>query len=113
MATVKNKDQQHLPEFFEPLFWDIHFSSVNPETDARRILERTINHGEWRHWLWIFRYYGKEKLRRMIHEIPETEFRKPALKLISLFLGIKKMKYASRSDYIKSKKAFGKAKKFS
>ncbi len=33
-----------------------------------------------------------------------SEFRKPDLKLASLLLGIKKLKYVSRSDYIKSQK---------
>jgi len=38
----------------------------------------------------------------MIEETPKTKFRAPALKLISLLLGIEKLKYASRSDYLKS-----------
>ena len=91
-----------LPSFFEPLFWSYDFSLVDAKKNKKRIIINTINYGKWKHWGWIVRFYGKDKLKEMIEEIPRTEFRPPALKLISLLLGIKKMKYASRSDYVQS-----------
>ena len=99
MAT-KTKNSK-LPIFFKPLFWSYKFSSVNPQQNQRTVVVNTINYGGWEHWKWIVKFYGKARLKKFIEETPRTEFRPPALKLISLLLGIKKMKYASRSDYIK------------
>lgn len=93
-----------LPSFFKPLFWSYKFSSINPKEHKKTLIISTINYGSWKHWLWIIDSYGKKKLKEIIQEIPKTEFREPALKLICLLLGIKKMKYASRSDYIKSQR---------
>ncbi|PJB09292.1 hypothetical protein CO121_00770 [bacterium (Candidatus Gribaldobacteria) CG_4_9_14_3_um_filter_36_15] len=93
-----------LPLFFKPLFWSYKFSSIDPQRDKKRIIINTINYGNWKHWCWITKFYGKGKVKKIIEETPRTEFRAPALKLISLLLGIKKLKYASRSDYIGSQK---------
>jgi len=93
-----------LPQFFKPLFWSYKFSCIDPEKDKRTIIVNTINYGDWKHWVWIMKFYGKQEVKRIIEETPQTEFRPPALKLISLLLGVKKLKYASRSDYIKSQK---------
>ena len=99
----KNKDQK-LPSFFRPLFWSYKFSLVDPDKNKKRIVINTINYGSWRHWLWLIKFYGEKEVKEIIEETPKTEFRVPALKLVSLLLGIKKLKYASRSDYIKSQK---------
>ena len=93
-----------LPQNFKSLFWSYDFTAIDPQKNMERIIVNTINYGKWEHWQWIFRYYGAEKLRRAIKNIPASEFRKRPLKLISLLLKIKKMKYASRSIKIKAKK---------
>ncbi len=93
-----------LPLFFKSLLWSYRFPLINPKRDKKRIIINTINYGGWRHWVWIIKFYGKKEVKRIIQQIPKTEFRERALKLISLLLGIKKLKYASRSDYIKSQK---------
>ena len=100
---VKSKNTK-LPYFFKPIFWSYKFSSLDTEKNKKRIIIDTINYGDWKQWLWIMNFYGKARIKNIIREIPETEFREQALKLISLLLGIKKMKYASRSAYIKSQK---------
>ena len=97
-----------LPLFFKPLFWSYKFSSINPKRDKKQIIINTINYGKWEHWLWIIEFYGEEHLRDMIKEIPKTEFREQSLRLISVLLGIKKLKYASRSDYLRSQKNISK-----
>lgn len=100
----KNNKNSKLPLIFKPLFWSYKFSSIEPERDKKRIIINTINYGRWKHWLWLIKYYGEKEVKKAIEETPKTEFREPALKLICLLLGIKKLKYASRSDYIKSQK---------
>ena len=92
----------NLPLFFKPLFWSHDFSSLDPQRHKKTIIVNSINYGEWKHWIWIVKFYGEKGVKKMIEETPKTEFRAPALKLISLLLGIEKLKYASRSDYLKS-----------
>lgn len=94
----------NLPLFFKPLFWSYNFSSIDPQKNKKTIILNTINYGGWKHWLWIIKFYGKKEVKKIIEETPKTEFRVPALKLISLLLNIKEFKYASRSDYIRSQK---------
>lgn len=101
----KISNTKKLPSFFKPLFWSYKFSSIDPILHKQVIIINTINYGNWGHWQWIIKKYGPRKVKKIIEETPQTEFRPQALKLISLLLGIKKLKYASRSDYIEAKKS--------
>ena len=106
---TKNKTTK-LPEKFRHLMWSYRFSEVDANKHRERIIVNTVNYGEWWHWKWIANYYGKQKLKKTIQEIPESEFRNErALSVISLILGIKKMRYENRSDKIRSKRAFARA----
>lgn len=93
-----------LPKDFKYLFWSYNFSSIDPEKHRDRIIINTINYGQWRHWKWLIKTYGRENLKRTIENIPMSEFRQRALKLISFLLDIRKFKYVSRSDKIKAEK---------
>jgi hypothetical protein len=53
-----------LPKKFKPLFWWCKFSSLNPEKHKKSIIVQTINRGDWWHWRWIVKYYGKGKMRK-------------------------------------------------
>ena len=104
MKSKKKKTK--LPKDFEPILWSYNFSRIDTEEDRERIIINTINYGNWEHWQWLIKYYGEERVKKIIENIPASEFRKRALKLILLFLQIKKMKYASRGDKIRAKKNF-------
>lgn len=93
-----------LPNYFKFLLWSYDFSRIDPREDMERIIINTINYGEWRHWQWITKHYGKEKVKKVIKSIPQSEFRERALGLISLLLGIKKLKYVSRGAKIRAEK---------
>lgn len=92
-----------LPLLFKPLLWSYDFSKIDPEEDKKRIIINTINYGDWSSWRWIIHYYGRQRLKEIIEDTPASEFRKGALRLISLLLGIKRMKYASRGVKIRAK----------
>jgi len=92
------------PKNFKELFWWCKFSGIDIEKHKKLIIVQTINYGNWRHWLWIIKRFGKKELKTIIEEIPISEFRFRALKLICLLLGIAKLKYAHRNDYIKANK---------
>lgn len=100
--------RQKIPSFFRPILWSYQFSKLNPEQDARAIMVQTINYGQWRHWLWLVRRYGKSKLRQILKEVPMSEFRPRALQLARILFGISKMNYVSRVAYIQRQKNLAK-----
>ena len=104
MQTETKAKISKLPQNFKPLFWSYNFSTISPQRDIRRVIINTINYGKWEHWQWIFRHYGVKKAKEIIENIPASEFRQGALKLVSLLLKIKKVKYVSRSDKIQAEK---------
>ncbi|MBI2577668.1 MAG: hypothetical protein HYV77_02380 [Candidatus Wildermuthbacteria bacterium] len=98
-----NKNMK-VPQWFQKLYWWGDASKIDTHKHRRTIIVQTINHGNWQQWKWLANAYGKDQLRKIIQEIPRSEFRPRALKLISLLLHIEEMKYASRGDYIKAKR---------
>ncbi len=95
--------KQKLPEGFKPLMWSYDFSKIDPDKDKETIIINTVNYGFWEQWKWLADYYGINRLKNIITEIPESEFRNDrALRLISLILGIKKMKYENRGIKIQA-----------
>ena len=101
---MENLHTSNVPGWFQKFYWWGDSSRIDAERDKKIIIVQLINHGAWGHWEWLLQTYKKENLKKIIQEIPASEFRAGALKLISLLLGIKQMKYASRSDYIKAKR---------
>lgn len=86
--------------------WSYKFSEVDVNEYKERIIINTINYGEWWHLKWIANYFGKDRLKKIIVDIPVSEFRNRAgLDLVILLLGIKKMKYANRGIKIKATRA--------
>jgi len=96
--------QQKLPQNFKPLLWSYKFSAIDPEKDKRTIIVNTINYGNWEQWRWIVTNYGRGYIKQFLVNTPKSQFFDRPLDLISLLLGIKKFKYASRNDYIKAKR---------
>ncbi len=99
-----HKKIKKLPKDFKGLLWGYNFNLIDREEDKRIIIVNTINYGNLNQWKWLVQTYGKERLRKIIKSIPESEFRKPALKLMKLLFRIKKLKYASRSAQIRAEK---------
>jgi hypothetical protein len=95
--------KQKLPEDFKAVMWGYNFKKLDPEENYERIIVNTLNYGSWKQWQWLASFYGRKKLKNIIEEIPVSEFRNyRALHLISLILGIKKMKYATRGFKIQT-----------
>ncbi len=107
MAEINSK----LPSYFKSVLWSYDFSGMDPDEHRRTIIVNTINHGMWKHWEWVFDYYGKEDLREFIKDIPKSEFRKTAIKLFCLLLGLTldDLRYETRSAYIQSQKSTAEA----
>lgn len=93
-----------LPQNFKSLLWSYDFLKFDPDKDRERLIINTINYGDWEHWQWIFRQYTTYGIKKIIANIPASEFRERTLKLVRLLLNIKKIKYASRSIKIRAAK---------
>jgi len=100
--------KEKLPKFFQSILWWYKLDELDPDKDMRSIVVQTINSGLWEHWQWIVRKYGKHRIKRLLETVPASEFRPEALALAATILGIKEMKYASRSAYIRAQKALAK-----
>jgi len=100
----KKNNNSKLPLFFKPILWSYKFSEVNPNEDFERIIVNTINYGNWEHWQWVINYYGRKKVKQVIKSLSKSEFRIGSFRLISLILGIKKMKYETRGAKIRAER---------
>ena len=101
---MENQRPRDIPKWFRKFYWWGDASRIDLERDKKTIIVQLVNHGGWDQWKWLVQTYRRETLRKIIQEIPISEFRSGALKLVSLLLGIRQMKYASRGDYIKAKR---------
>ncbi|MCX6790891.1 MAG: hypothetical protein NTV62_01710 [Candidatus Gribaldobacteria bacterium] len=104
MDTKNTKKIKKLPEDFKMLMWGYDFDKIDPEQAKELIIINTLNYGSWRQWKWLVENYGLLELKKIIENTPKSEFRNyRALSLISLILGIKKMKYENRGIKIQAK----------
>lgn len=96
--------KKKLPKDFKWLFWGYRFDVMNFIDDKRVIIVNTLNYGNLKQWKKLVKVYGWVNLRETIRNIPESEFRKPVVKIIKLLFRINKFKYATRGAKIKAEK---------
>jgi hypothetical protein len=96
-----------LPERLKPIFWSWDFDKIDIEKNKRTIIVQVLNYGKMRDWQWLTDTYGRDNLKATIVEMPTSEFSPRTVELFKLVFGIKKMKYASRSDYIRNQERIG------
>lgn len=101
---MKDSKKIKIPKRFQGILWSYKFSSIDLVKDQERIIINAINYGDWDHWLWTFNYYGIAMVKKIIENIPTSEFRPRALKLVSLLLKIRKIKYETRGIKIRAEK---------
>lgn len=85
-----------IPDFFKPLLWSYNFSKIDLERDKKVIIINTINYGDLRHWRWLFGYYGKEEIKKILESTPATELRSRVRRLVAVIFSITDFNYAPR-----------------
>ena len=85
-----------IPDSFKPLLWSYDFSKVDVDRDKKAIVIAALNYGDLNQWRWVAAYYGKKAIRRIIEEVPATEFRDRIRPLIALMFGVQHFNYAPR-----------------
>lgn len=92
----KLKKKKSLPGFFKPILWSYIFEKIDPETDKKLIVLSSINYGDLKHWRWLVRNYGREKIRDIIEQLPASSIRERARRLAGIVFNIRNFNYASR-----------------
>lgn len=80
--------RNELPDSFRPLFWDADFSKIDSGKDEKVVIERIINYGSLSQWRFLVDFYGKEKVKKIVEEMPASAFRPQTLRLAELLLGV-------------------------
>jgi len=88
-----------LPEFFRPILWSYDMRQIDIWRDKKTIIVQSLNYGDLEHWQWLVRTYGREEIKKLLAEIPITEFRPRVRRLIMLIFGIEVFSHASRSTH--------------
>lgn len=52
--------------FRQSLFWDVDPATIDPDTHARYIIERILEHGNDREIAWMFSCYPREKIASIL-----------------------------------------------
>lgn len=73
------------------LFWDCHRDRVDPDADKKLILERVFTRGTEDDERLVYRYYGKEEIKRTVVEIKYLDIK--VLNYLSVMLNIPREKF--------------------
>lgn len=57
-----------LPDCFARLFRNYNFQKIDAEKHAKMIIKTTLVLGTWEQILWIFEFYGKDKIGDVFRE---------------------------------------------
>jgi len=66
------------------LFWDVDRATVDPEKNARLLLERVVQRGKWEDWLLTRQRYGKDGIAR---QVPRLRLDQKAANFLRLYCG--------------------------
>ena len=75
-----------IPQLSPYLFWDYHRDRINLDTDRKLILERVFSRGTENDERLVYRYYGKEEIKRTVVEIKYFDIK--VLNYLSVILDI-------------------------
>ena len=73
----------NLPDYLKP-----YFSRLDHERDRRLVILQIINYGDFDHWRWLVRAYGRVAVCQTLEEALASEVRPQALRLATLLFGV-------------------------
>lgn len=71
--------------FRQTLFWDVDPKVIDPDKNARYIIERVLDFGNTEEARWLFQYYPKKEIKRVM-ELPRSQVHDKSKALWSLLL---------------------------
>lgn len=60
--------KKRLPEFLEKLFWEYDFETLDITADEEVIISKILRDGDMEALKWLFKTFGKERIREWIIE---------------------------------------------
>ena len=69
-------------------FWDIDFTTLDPERSALFIMQKVFNYGPWDDQIALLRYYGAERIKQEI--VHATYLREPVISFLCTVLQLQK-----------------------
>jgi len=84
------------PSFLAPFLWSYDLAALDLKRDKKVIISQVIKYGDLNHWRWLIEHYGKEEVRRIITQIPETDLRPSLRQLLKIIFGIEHFLRARR-----------------
>ena len=84
------KDTKKVPDtppggFRQSLFWDVNPAVIDPDKNARYVIERILEFGRPEETHWLFTRYPKDEIRRVLG-LPRTQIGPRSKALWSLLL---------------------------
>ncbi len=59
---------REIPAGLKPYFQEYDTAALNLEKDANLIIQRTLDLGTWEDVRWLFRLYGKKRIRSFLRQ---------------------------------------------
>jgi hypothetical protein len=78
-----------LPESFRPIMWSYDFEACDTETMPRTIILQALQYGTLSDWRFITDTYGKNVIKNVIEESPDTTIRSKLKPLLRIAFQIK------------------------
>lgn len=96
MVRIREHSREGLPALFRPILWSYDFSKINPLQDATLVIVQALNYGTLDHWRWIAEFYGVDRIRRILRDVPQTAVRPGARALAALLFSVTEFRHAPR-----------------
>jgi len=60
---TERRTANHIPAALQPHFQEYDLELLDLEEDAELIIQRTLEYGDWDEVRWLFRTYGRRRIR--------------------------------------------------
>lgn len=54
-----------VPKRFQGLLWSVGVENLDTEKNKIYIISQILAYGSWNHFLWLFKTYGRDEVRRV------------------------------------------------
>lgn len=87
--TVVRVKRARIPKRLGPYFQEYDFRELNLERDANIIIQRTLEFGTISEIQWLFRVYGKARVKQFVRELGERGLSRRAFNYWKMLLGVR------------------------
>jgi len=91
-----------IPQEFQPILWSTNIKSLDLEKDKNYIIHQILSYGSLQQIKWLFKIYGKEKIKKVFVRNPVPIYTKPIFYFIKNFILNLKDKELDKKKYIKN-----------